>query len=351
MRSRWIVLALGMAFVQLALTKDKHDQPPKPLPLPPQLPVAVAAETRSLEFHISSLLAKGGLGAQIRKSLSDLIHETRGERVIKLRAFVSGAGDVRLVSDQAAQIFTQHKLPLPVVSIVQVGALGDSAAEVVIEAVVETKRVLNPNGLAFFSGQRAPSFGQTVDRLSQSLQLASVASNDVLSCTCFVPVLANTASLRSALAKAFPASLVILVQPLRQPENNESMCEAVARLSAAPRNGPVEVLKDARASLVTSPQVVFTRLQLSFGTYLDDAHQALARLGRDASGAQPVQGPVSINIFALDRYAASALLRVASAPQTIFTVQTVEGLPAIDASAGIEAVFAAKPRAPASVGR
>src|SRR5690348_15992242 len=105
MRSRWIVLALGMAFVQLALTKDKHDQPPKPLPLPPQLPVAVAAETRSLEFHISSLLAKGGLGAQIRKSLSDLIHETRGERVIKLRAFVSGAGDVRLVSDQAAQIF------------------------------------------------------------------------------------------------------------------------------------------------------------------------------------------------------------------------------------------------------
>lgn len=350
MRSRLIVLALGMAFVQLALAKNKHDQPPKPLPLPPQLPVAVAAETHALEFRISPLLAKGGLGAQIRKSLNDLIRETHGERIIKLRAFVSGAGDVRLVSDAAAQIFTQHKLPLPVVSIVQVGALGGSAAEVVIEAVVETKRVLNPNGLAFFSGQRAPSFQQALERLSQSLRLASVASGNVLSCTCFVPVLANAASLRSALTQAFPASLVVLVQPLRQPESNESMCQAVARLSTPPRNSPIEVLKGARASLVNSPQLVFTRLQLSFGTYLDDAHQAFARLSRDASGAQPVQDPVSINIFALDPYAASALLRVATEPRAIFTVQTIEGLPAIDASAGIEAVFAAKPGM-ASVGR
>ncbi|MGH9609476.1 MAG: hypothetical protein ACRD34_07335 [Bryobacteraceae bacterium] len=351
MRSRWIALVLGLAFAQLLLAKHKREQPPKPLPLPPQLPMALAAQTRSLEFRISPLLAKGGLDAQIGKSLNDLIHQTRGERIIKLRAFVSGAGDARMVSQKASRIFTQHKLPLPVVSIVQVGALGGGAAEVVIEAVVESRQVFNPNGLAFFSGQRAPSFQQSVERLSRSVRAVSVPAGNVLTCTCFVPSLANAASLRATLGQAFPASLIALVQPLRQPDNNETMCEAAARLSAPPRNGPVEVLKHPRVSLVNSPQLIFTGLQLSFGAYLEDAHEAFARLRRDASAVQPVQGPVSMNIFALDPYAASALLREATAPRAIFTVRTVEGLPAIDASAGIEAVFAAKPAAPASVGR
>src|SRR5579875_976115 len=142
----------------------KRDEEPKPeiLPLPPQLPMALAGDTR-------------------------------GETIIKLRAFVSGAGDARRVAAEAGQIFTEHKLPLPVVSIVQVGALGDESAAVVIEAVVATKRVLNPNGLAFFSGQSAPSFQEAIKRLADSARAASVSPDKLLSCTCFASVISDYA--------------------------------------------------------------------------------------------------------------------------------------------------------------
>ena len=83
------------------------------------------------------------LAAQIRQSLGDLIRDTHGETIVKLRAFVAGAGDARRVQTQAADLFTERKLPLPVLSVLQVGALGDEAAKVVIEAVVSTRKTVN----------------------------------------------------------------------------------------------------------------------------------------------------------------------------------------------------------------
>ncbi len=73
--------------------KKKNEEPkPQVLPLPPELPMALAAETETLDFHISPLLRSGGLAAQIRQSLDDLIRDTHGETIVKLRAFVAGAG-------------------------------------------------------------------------------------------------------------------------------------------------------------------------------------------------------------------------------------------------------------------
>lgn len=313
--------------------------------------MALTAGTQALDFRISPLLAKGGLGEQIQKSLETLIRDTHGETIIKLRAFVAGAGDPRLVEEKAARIFTDRKLPLPVVSIVQVGALGNGAAEVVIETVAQDKRALNPNGLAFFSGQRAPSLEQAVQQIAASAKSVSVPPGQILRCTCFVPYLPSDGSMHAAVQKAFPQALVNVVQPLREPGGGPSMCEAVGRLTAPPHSGPIQVLKNARVALVDSPQLVFTGLQLSFGNYLDDAHEAFARLKRAASSVRPEEGPVAMNVFALDGYAASALLEAHAAPPAIFTVQTVEGLPAIDASAGIEAVFAPKVPPPPPFGR
>jgi hypothetical protein len=326
----------------LARQHKKHDDEPKTevMPLPPQLPMALAADTQTLDFHISPLLGTGGLDAQIRRSLNDLIRDTHGETIIKLRAFVSGAGDARRVGAETGQIFTDHKLPLPVVSIVQVGALGGESAEVVIEAVVATKRDINPNGLAFFSGQSAPSFRQAAERLAESARAASVPAGHVLTCTCFASILGDYASMRAALQSEFPNSAINIVQPLREPGDGAATCEAVGQLSAPPRNGPVEWLSKARATLVNSPQLVFTGLQLTFGNYLDDAHEAFLRLERAVSAVQPVEAPVEIDAFALDSYAAAALSKTTTAPPATFTVESVEGLPAIDASAGIEAVLA-----------
>src|SRR5580704_11782614 len=121
-RTSLLVLLLTLAIPEIYSQKKKNEEPKtQVLPLPPELPMALAAETETLDFHISPLLRSGGLAAQIRQSLDDLIRDTHGETIVKLRAFVAGAGDARRVQTEAAEQFTERKLPLPVLSVVQVG--------------------------------------------------------------------------------------------------------------------------------------------------------------------------------------------------------------------------------------
>lgn len=308
--------------------------------------MALAADTESLDFHISPLLRTGGLSAQIRLSLNDLIRDTRSETIIKLRAFVAGAGDARRVQAQAAEIFSERKLPLPVLSIIQVGALSEEAAQVVIEAVVSTRRPLNPHGLAFVAGQSGSTFPAALEKLKHSLHAADVTPDHVLTCTCFTSRIENHETARNEVQNAFPNTAINLVQALRDPANDAATCEAIGQLTHPPSAGPVVWLKTARATLVNAHRLVFTGLQLTFGSFLDDAHEAITRLQRAASSVDAVEAPVEINAFSLDPYAGSALRKSTSVPASTFTVQTVEGLPAIDASAGIEAVLAPRVESP-----
>ncbi len=346
-----LTLCLGASFTLLGQRNKRSTEEPKTqvLPLPPELPMALAADTDTLDFHISPLLRTGGLAAQIRQSLNDLIRDTRGETIIKLRAFVAGAGDARRVQADVGEIFTERKLPLPVLSIIQVGGLGREAAQVIIEAVVATRRMLNPNGLAFLAGQTGASFAAALQHLRDSTAAASVSPEHVLSCTCFTSRIEDYEGARSAIQASFPNTAINIVQALRDPANETTMCEAVGQLSQPPSEGPVVWLKDTRATLVSSHQLIFTGLQLTFGNFLDDAHEAFARLQRAASTVQAVEAPVEVNAFSLDAYTGSALRKTTSYPPSTFTLQTVEGLPAIDASAGIEAVLAPNVRSPVTV--
>ncbi|MBV9443617.1 MAG: hypothetical protein JO217_13120 [Acidobacteriaceae bacterium] len=319
------------------------------MPLPPEPPMVLAADTATLDFHISPLLKTGRLSAQIRQSLTDLLRDTKGETIIKLRAFVSGVGDARRVSAQVASLFTERKLPLPVVSVLQVGALGDESAQVVIEAVVSTRRAPNPNGLAFIAGQTGPSFDVALTRLKQSTQSAGLAADAVLTCTCFASHLDQYASYRQSVQSAFPKAEIDIVQPLRSPAEDTSTCEAIGQLNTAPKQ-PLLLLENSRVSLVNSRQLVFTGLQLTFGSFLDDAREAFSRLGRAVStfGANAHE-PVEINAYSLDPYSTSALRKIVGVPPSTFSVQTVEGLPSLDASAGMEAVFAPNVSTPVAV--
>src|SRR5256885_13619255 len=119
--------------------------------------MALAADTASLDFHISPLLKTGGLSAQIRRSLNDLIRDTRGETIVKLRAFVAGAGDARRVEAEAAAIFSERKLPLPVLSILQVGGLDDAAAQLGIEAEGSSPPAEDPNAQGFIARHHGAS--------------------------------------------------------------------------------------------------------------------------------------------------------------------------------------------------
>ena len=64
--------------------RGKKNEEPKSqvLPLPPELPMVLAADTQSLDFHISPLLKSGGLAVQIRRSLTDLLRDTKGETIV-----------------------------------------------------------------------------------------------------------------------------------------------------------------------------------------------------------------------------------------------------------------------------
>ena len=302
--------------------------------------MALAAETQGLDFHISPLLKTGGLGAQIRVSLNDLIRDTKGETIIKLRAFVAGAGDARRVQAETAAIFTEHKLPLPVISILQVGGLGKETAQVEIEAVVATRRNVNPHGLAFLVGQTGNSFEDALDKLKQDAGRIAVAPDQVVSCTCFTSRIEDYDTTRAAVQAAFPKTAIAVVQAIRDPLNEVSTCQAVGQLSAPPAEGPLVLLPHDRAVLVNSPQLVFTGLQLTFGSFLDDAHESFSRLQRVASAVAPDEAAVEVNAFSINVYASSALQKSAAVPPSTFTSQTIEGLPAVDASGGLEAVLA-----------
>ena len=111
-----VFVLLSAALGTLAFAGGYHSQRQKKeqvLPLPAQPPMALRAETGNLDFHLSPLLKKGGLALQIRQSLAELIRDTHGETIIKLRAFVAGAGDARRVQAEVTQVFGEHKLPLP----------------------------------------------------------------------------------------------------------------------------------------------------------------------------------------------------------------------------------------------
>ena len=302
--------------------------------------MALAADTTGLDFHISPLLRTGGLGAQIRLSLNNLLRDTRGETIIKLRAFVAGAGDARRVQAETAAIFTEHKLPLPVISILQVGGLGQETAQVEIEAVVATQRQANPNGLAFLVGQTGSSLGDALAKLKQNVAGIAVPMDHVVSCTCFTSRIEDYMATRAAVAAVFPKSEIAVVQAVRDPLNDVSTCQAVGQLTAAPAEGPVVLLPKDRAVLVHSQQLVFTGLQLTFGSFLDDAHESFTRLQRAAAAVDAEEAVVEVNAFSINAYASSALQKSAAVPPSTFTEQIVEGLPSLDASGGIEAVLA-----------
>lgn len=333
---------LALLSTGAARQHNKKNEEPKSqvLPLPPELPMALAADTAGIDFHMSPSLRTGGLSAQIRQSLNDLIRDTRGETIIKLRAFVAGAGDARRVAAQAAEIFTERKLPLPVLSIVQVGGLGIPAAQVTIEAVVATRRALNPNGLAFIAGQSGPNLPAALQLLRQSVNTAEMAPEDVLTATCFTSRTEDDDATRASIHALFPKAGINVVQALRDPVSDRSSCEAIGQLSRPLLQGPLVRLEKARVAQVNSRQLIFTGLQLTYGAFLDDAHVAFSRLERTASAIRPVETPVEVNVFSLDPSAGSALRKTSPVPLSIFTIQLVEGLPSVDASAGIEAVLA-----------
>jgi enamine deaminase RidA (YjgF/YER057c/UK114 family) len=329
---RNLALLLCASLVALGQSAPLRIKPPKKekepdtqtLPLPPEPPAAVIAETAKLAFHLSPLSAKGLLTQQVHDALKALDRANGGSTFVKLRAFVAGTGDMRRVATIVAEEFSDKKMPLPVVTTVQVGALPMAGAQVVIESIStpkNDKKILNPNGLTFFSAQPAAE-----------LAAAAKAQDAVMvQVTCFLGDLIQVDSARAAIASAFPGAAANFVQLTRLAIDPGTSCEGVGRLQK-PGRSPAKL--------------VFTGIQMAFQEGDPDIRLAYGRLGRaleTLKAAYP--DTLVLNIYSLNsatgkRAAALAREFLGASARSAGSTLMVEGLPSPDATVAIELVAA-----------
>ena len=332
--------------------KKKDEDITQTLPPPAELPTAVVAETDRLFYQVSPLSAKGLLSQQTRDALRTLVRLNHGATVVKLRAFVAGSGDLRRISEIVGETFTERRQPLPALSVIQVGALPLEGAQLVLESTALEKRSINPDGVAFLSGQPAPNVNQSLDRLKTALRAGDMEAADVLRATCFVSSLEEQRNAGSLMSAAFPNASVNFVQMQREPVTPATECEAVARLhgsSAQPLRflNPPEFDKSpnySQLALVTSTKVVISGTQLAFGAQENDIKLAFERLQRAL--AQFKAGFDRIAMSHVYVTSPSMTAKVQSVRAGFYnranppasTMLPFEGLPSLDASFGVDVI-------------
>jgi enamine deaminase RidA (YjgF/YER057c/UK114 family) len=320
-------------------------------------PGAAVGETNRLVFHVSPLTSKGLLTGQVHEALKALFQENHGATIVKLRAFVAGSGDLRRVQTLVSEFFTEHKLNIPALSTIQVGALPMEGAQVVIESIAEDKKSdkkANPFGLAFFSGQQAKDVNQSITQLRTAVDSAGVSPGEVLRTTCFLSSLDDLAAAKAAIARAFPSAAANFVQQQRIGLEQLVECEAVGRLDKSP-GAEVKLVNPAaltqnpnysQIALVGSGKIVFSGAQMVFGDQDKDVRLAFDRLGKALealsvsyknvfwSGTYPMSKGMADKTRAIrfDYYDRS------HPPAS--TLLLFEGLPSLDATVAIEVAAA-----------
>jgi enamine deaminase RidA (YjgF/YER057c/UK114 family) len=353
---RALVVLLGLLIavygVGQSKKKKKGDEEPvtQTLPLLKDPPAAVPAETAHLVFHISPLSGKGLLSPQIREALRALFNENHGAPIVKLRAFVAGSGDLRRVQTLVSEVFTDHKMNLPALSTIQVGALPLDGAQVVLESIAVDRKAMNPSGLAFFAGQQAKDVRQSMKQLQAAASAAGVKPGEVLRVTCFLSSVDDVPTARSEMGQAFPNAAANYVQLQRLSVEPLAECEAVGRLDAAPASPVVFVNPPgltqnpnySQIALVNAPKVVLSGTQMVFGEQDADVDLGFERLQKALeplgvtyksvfwSSTYPLTKTVADKVRArrfnfLDR---------SRPPASTFLL--FEGLPSLDASVAFE---------------
>jgi enamine deaminase RidA (YjgF/YER057c/UK114 family) len=336
--------------------KKTEDKEPitQTLPLLKDPPPAIASETGELVFHVSTLSGKGLLSQQVRDALKNLFSENHGAQIVKLRAFVAGSGDLRRVQTLVSEIFTEHKMNLPVLSSIQAGALPAEGAQVVIESIAAEKKTVNPNGLAFISGQQAKDVRASLTQLQRAVADAGVESANVLRVTCFLSALDDVGTARELTRGAFPGAAANFVQLQRLALEPLAECEAVGRPDKAPAQpvtfrNPAELTRNpnySQIALVNAPKIVFTGTQMAFGSQPADLRLAFDRLGKALestgvgyhdvfwSGVYPLTKPVGDQVRGL-RFDYYDRQRPPASTFLLF-----EGLPSLDATVAVEVTAA-----------
>jgi enamine deaminase RidA (YjgF/YER057c/UK114 family) len=341
-------LGLLFAILALAFAGDKKKETTQVLELPKDPPQAITAATRNLVFQVSPLSNKGLLSQQARDGVKALMKMSNGSTIVKIRAFVAGAGDMRRVPAIVSEVLTEKKLPLPVVTVVQVGGLPLEGAQVVLESTSVARREVNPDGIVFIAGQVAQSenpLAPVVPLAEKSLadldKALSGLSAGVLQVTCFTSSLDSVARIQTMLTSRYPSASLDVVMLQRATPRGVADCEATARLSGAHAK-PLEILNNGQAVAVSAIALALSGTQMAFGFDDKDARLAFQRLDKalEPLGAS-VKGAAKIGFYPLSESIANQVRRVSTefldaqhAPAG--TLELFEGLPAMEASFAID---------------
>lgn len=338
----WALVLLMMAELAASASqrrKKKEEEVTQTLELPPEPPASVQADPARLGFVHAPLSARGLLSQQTRDAIRALLHNARGARFVRIRAWVAGTGDLRRVPMIVSETFSERKLPLPVVTVVQVGALPLEGAQVQLEAVVEQRRPAGAGAVFAAVSSRTPE--ETFARLRRTIADAGARPEAAGSLVCGVTSPDWLEPVRREAAQAFPRTMLVAFQLQRLPAEPAVSCEA-----AAPLPGPVPggVRRLDSAVALSLPRIIFTGAQLAFRYEESDARLAYQRLERTLQQAgSSLKSAVVLNIYPLSRQLAELAGRVraefidpASPPAGL--VVPCEGLPSIDAAFALEAV-------------
>jgi enamine deaminase RidA (YjgF/YER057c/UK114 family) len=322
--------------------KKKNEDVTQTLPPPPELPIALAAEANRLAFAVSPLSGKGLLSQQTRDALNALLRKNHGT-IIKLRAFVAGSGDLRRVGELVGEIFTEKHEPLPVLSLVQIGALPMSGAQVVIESVEMDRKVVNPQGVVFFSGQAAETVGQSIDKLKYTLASGGMEPGDVLRATCFISSLEEQKDTSQLMAASFPSAALNYVQMQREPVAPAADCEMIARKRLPMRRDVSDAGPGDYLGIAPEAKLIITGTQLAFGSQEGDLKLAFERLQKALTGSNASLDHVVMSHLYTTSTSLRERLRIVQTQYSIgpSTMLPVEGLPSLDARFGVDVVAVA----------
>ncbi|HET8547273.1 MAG TPA: hypothetical protein VFL57_04680 [Bryobacteraceae bacterium] len=355
-----VLLVLPPAHAQRRKKKDPNAFPPviirkkekeqkdetQALPVLREPPAATVGDVERLTFLVSPLSGKGLLSQQTREALRWLFSNSRGGSVLKLRAFVAGTGDVRRVQEIVSETFTERKLNLPALTVIQAGALPLEGAQVVLEAMLADRRAINEHGVALFSAQRGTA-RDPLGALDAALRATGLDGGDVRRITCFVNSFDLSAAAAQQARTSYPEAALNFVQPLRGALDDYAECEAVARLKRPPskRVLPVEPQPGqfALATLVGPGRVAVSSTQMAFQTEDKDLRLVYERLGKALEGVGAgYKGVVFTRVYTVARSIAERANKLRyefhgqeTAPSGVTLV--CEGMLSPDAHVGIEA--------------
>jgi enamine deaminase RidA (YjgF/YER057c/UK114 family) len=334
--------------------KKKPEDITQTLELPKDPPAVTTADVHRLVFRVTPLLAKGLLSAQTREAVKTLLKASAGDNVVRIRAFVAGSGDLRRVPQIVSELFTEHKLALPSVSVVQAGGLSLTGAQVLLESISTSKRNETvPSGVLLVPAQSAesPKLADNVAPLAkQALEqfdhaVVKGGGSGVLRITCYVSSLADAGVISSMIAAKYPQAAIALVQPRREHAASTVACEGIAKLAA-----PVDHVTFAKdgdtivGAAVSAPVIALTGTLVSYGYEDRNARLAFERMNKIL---EPVKaswkGVVEVRFYPLAASIVKQIRRIQNdfldngKPPAISMVP-IEGLPSIDASFAMDAI-------------